>query len=248
MKDEGDCEALISWNGFDYRVTGCIDPVTASVVNRARSVVFGTGFHFMGQSNTPAADRLDFALTAGPQWTNADAYLCDNYAEADHQVACEVTGMKGLDVKIWAGPNCSTIFLAPNVHEFTEDSNSCTIPPGANGNALHTQMLELGVGLEKIGSYSTPTVCKTLIAKNLSVGGVGNYIKEITFDQIGGCTTLQGAPQEACDDGKWTKMKMGTIGFKGDLPVITGIACSGDSMAVYAATLTFCNGLLQGVN
>jgi len=248
MEDEGDCEALISWNGFDYRVTGCVDAVTASIVSRARSVVFGTGFGYMGQSHTPAADRLDFALTAGPQWTDHDAYLCADYAQADHQVACEVSGYKGLDVRVAEGDNVSTIFLAPNVHQFTEDSDNCKIPDGANGGALHTQMLELGVGLEKIASYSTASECKTLIAKNLTVGGIGDYIKEITFDAIGGCTTLQGTFQESCDDGKYTKMKMGTIGYKGDLPVITGIACSGDSMAVFAATLTFCNGLLQGVS
>jgi len=196
MEDEGDCEALISWNGFDYRVTGCVDAVTASIVSRARSVVFGTGFGYMGQSHTPAADRLDFALTAGPQWTDHDAYLCADYAQADHQVACEVSGYKGLDVRVAEGDNVSTIFLAPNVHQFTEDSDNCKIPDGANGGALHTQMLELGVGLEKIASYSTASECKTLIAKNLTVGGIGDYIKEITFDAIGACTTLRGSFQE----------------------------------------------------
>ena len=247
MKDEGDCEALISWNGFDYRVAGCVDPVTAAVVSRARSVVFGTGFGYMAQSNTPAADRLDFALTAGPAWYDNDAYLCVSYPAADGQVACAVSGYKGLDVRVAEGDNVSTIFLAPNVHQFTEDTDLCAQPDGTSSSE-NTQMLELGIGLEKIGSYSTASECKTLIAKNLTVGGIGNYITDITFDAIGGCTTLQGAPQETCGGGKYKKMKMGTIGLSQNISMVTGIMCSGDSLVAENATLTFCGGLLQGIS
>ena len=82
MEDEGDCEAIISWNGLDYRVSGCeADPNISSALNRARSICFGSGFGTMQQTNTPAGSRLDLGLTAGPAWYNGNDYLCDSYQE-----------------------------------------------------------------------------------------------------------------------------------------------------------------------
>ncbi len=243
MEDEGDCEALISWNGLDYRVSGCEpDPQISRTLGRARSICFGSGFGYMAQTNTPAAARLDVALTAGPHWADHDGYLCANYPKANNQVACAVTGMKGLDVRISEGAESSTIFLAPNVHQFTEDTDRCTCAD----NTTHTQMLELGIGLEKIGSESSASACKTLIAKNLTVGGVGDYITNIKFDAIDGCTTLQAQGDEACGGSNYKSVKVGTIGITRTFEVVTGIVCSGDQLVAKSASLSFCNGLLQG--
>ena len=196
----------------------------------------------MAQTNTPAAARLDVALTAGPHWADHDGYLCANYPKANNQVACAVTGMKGLDVRISEGAESSTIFLAPNVHQFTEDTDRCTCAD----NTTHTQMLELGIGLEKIGSESSASACKTLIAKNLTVGGVGDYITNIKFDAIDGCTTLQAQGDEACGGSNYKSVKVGTIGITRTFEVVTGIVCSGDQLVAKSASLSFCNGLLQG--
>ena len=48
-------------------------------------------------------------------------------------------------------------------------------------------------------------------------------------------------------DRKFSTVRLGTKGIDLEIPVVTGVCCSGDTLQVNFQKLTFCSGLLQAI-
>ena len=127
-----------------------------------------------------------------------------------------------------------------------DDAKAC-YPDGLDS----TNTLELGIGLERVTDYiDANDGCRTLIAKNLSVGVeggmIGPYITGIELIN-NPCPMIVAENGDECDDEKYSTVKLGTHGIDLEIPVVTGVCCSGDTLQVNFQKLTFCSGLLKAI-
>ena len=164
---------------------------------------------------------------------------------------------------------CSgTGLLAINYTQSIENSELCDCPSDAEaceryslGSAgipsliTSTQTVELGVGLHKIVDYKKNGECRTVVGKVLTVGpensadpfNFGPYITGIKLISDP-CQMIVAEKGSTCgEEGAYSTVKLGTHGIDLEIPVVTGVCCSGDTLQVNFQKLTFCSGLLKAI-
>ena len=247
-----------------YEGTGC-NPIEPAPFNE---LSIGSGLSLSSTGNCGY-------LLQGPKWFNNKEYLCDKGRDIkeEGESFCEFTGMRGIDVRA-IGDFTPTGLLAINYTQTTENSERCECPDdadecqeyslGSNGipsQILSTQTLELGVGLHKAADYTKDGECRTLLTKILSVrNGIAGAYGEGFGPHITGielitdpCPMIVAKGGNDCgsdpfEEEKYTTVQLGTHGIDLEIPVVTGVCCSGDTLQVNFQQLTFCSGLLQGID
>ena len=209
-------------------------------------------------------DKDTTELRGGPKWNQTDNYHCTAITPADGFVPCAVSGTHGLDVHMTE----EEVVLIVNTNKLTSDEDVCHIEDAAQYDSAiianePTQNLVMGLGLQKRGSYhTTDHKCKTLLTTQFDVGPMANVAgcsskpctSPITYgDNVvkigslscGGKFTMKASATE-CHDGIYSQVLIGPNGIDAGFTVVTGVICSGDTLAIQTMNLSFCDGLLMG--
>ena len=241
--------------GCNYTITGpkisCYECSGCSPLEPTpfQELSFGTGLVVESTGNCGY-------IVKGPTWFNSNTYLCSDGQQlpAEGKSFCNFEARRGIDLRSSVG--CSgTGLLAINYAGSMEFSELCKCPDDAKAcypdGLDSTNTLELGIGLERVTDYiDANDGCRTLIAKNLSVGVeggmIGPYITGIELIN-NPCPMIVAENGDECDDEKYSTVKLGTHGIDLEIPVVTGVCCSGDTLQVNFQKLTFCSGLLKAI-